>query len=61
MLQSHRTVGLVGRAEAVGIIRRQQDEKDARVVRTHLTEAGDHLVGELTTATLPGSTTLPGR
>ncbi len=52
LLQSHSTVGLVDRAEAVGIVRRQQDDKDARVVRVHLTEKGDQLVEALTTAHL---------
>jgi DNA-binding MarR family transcriptional regulator len=52
LLQSHSAVGLVDRAEAVGIVRRQQDDKDARVVRVHLTEKGDQLVEELTTAHL---------
>lgn len=52
LLQSHSTVGLVDRAEAAGVVRRQQDEKDARVVRVHLTDKGDHLVGELTRAHL---------
>jgi DNA-binding MarR family transcriptional regulator len=47
-LQSHSAVGLVDRAEAVGVVRRQQDGKDARVVRVHLTEKGDRLVTALT-------------
>ena len=52
LLQSHSAVGLVDRAEAAGIVRRQQDEEDARVVRVHLTEKGDKLVADLTTAHL---------
>lgn len=52
MLQSHSTVGLVDRAEAVGVVRRQQDEKDGRVVRVYLTDKGDQLVENLTTAHL---------
>lgn len=52
LLQSHSAVGLVQRAEAAGVVRRQQDEKDARVVRVHLTEKGDRLVESLTTAHL---------
>ena len=52
LLQSHSTVGLVDRAEAAGVVRRQQDEQDARVVRVHLTEKGDRLVEDLTTAHL---------
>lgn len=52
LLQSHSAVGLVDRAESVGIVRRQQDAKDARVVRVCLTEKGDRLVESLTTAHL---------
>src|SRR5437660_12646115 len=52
LLQSHSAVGLVGRAEAAGVVRRQQDAKDARVVRVYLTEKGDRLVENLTTAHL---------
>ena len=51
-LQSHSAVGLVDRAEAAGVVYRQQDEKDARVVRVHLTEKGDKLVENLTSAHL---------
>ena len=52
LLQSHSTVGLVDRAEAAGVVYRQQDEKDARVVRVHLTAKGDRLVKNLTSAHL---------
>ena len=52
LLQSHSTVGLVDRAEAAGVVRRQQDHRDARVVRVHLTEKGERLVENLTTAHL---------
>jgi DNA-binding MarR family transcriptional regulator len=52
LLQSHSTVGLVDRAEGVGVVHRQQDGKDARVVRVHLTEKGDRLVENLTSAHL---------
>ena len=52
LLQSHSAVGLVDRAEAAGVVYRQQDDKDARVVRVHLTEKGDRLVRDLTTAHL---------
>jgi DNA-binding MarR family transcriptional regulator len=52
LLQSHSAVGLVDRAEAAGVVYRQQDEKDARVVRVHLTEKGDKLVENLTSAHL---------
>jgi DNA-binding MarR family transcriptional regulator len=52
LLQSHSTVGLVDRAEASGIVRRSPDPDDARVARVELTEKGDTLVTELTTAHL---------
>jgi len=52
LLQSHSIVGLVDRAEAAGVVRREQDGKDARVVRVKLTDKGDRLVAELTSAHL---------
>jgi DNA-binding MarR family transcriptional regulator len=52
LLQSHSAVGLVDRAEAAGVVRRQQDDEDARVVRVHLTKKGDKLVADLTAAHL---------
>jgi len=52
LLQRHSAVGLVDRAEVAGMVRRQQDENDARVVRVHLTDRGERLVTELTTAHL---------
>ena len=52
LLQSHSAVGLVDRAEAVGVVRRTPDSDDARVVRVELTEKGDRLVTDLTTAHL---------
>jgi DNA-binding MarR family transcriptional regulator len=52
LLQSHSAVGLVDRAEAAGVVRRTPDPDDARVVRVELTEKGDMLVTDLTTAHL---------
>jgi DNA-binding MarR family transcriptional regulator len=52
LLQKHSTVGLVDRAEAAGVVRRQSDERDGRVVRVRLTEKGDWLVADLTKAHL---------
>ncbi len=52
LLQSHSAVGLVDRAEAAGFVRRCPDPDDARVARVQLTQTGDRLVTELTTATL---------
>jgi len=52
LLQSHSAVGLVDRAEAAGVVRRTPDTDDARVVRVELTDKGDKLVTDLTTAHL---------
>ena len=52
LLQSHSAVELVNRAEAAGVARRSPDPHDTRVVRVGLTEKGDKLVTELTTAHL---------
>jgi DNA-binding MarR family transcriptional regulator len=52
LLQSHSAVGLVDRAEAVGVVRRTPDPDDARVVRVELTDKGDELVSDLTAAHL---------
>lgn len=52
LLQSHSAVGLVDRAEAAGVVRRQPDPADGRVVRVQLTEKGDQLVTGLTRAHL---------
>lgn len=52
LLRSHSTVGLVDRAEAAGLVRRVQDPDDGRVVRVELTDRGDTLVADLTTAHL---------
>jgi DNA-binding MarR family transcriptional regulator len=60
LLQSHSTVGLVDRAEAAGLVRRQQDDKDARVVRVYLTGEGNRLVRDLTTAHLAELRNLAG-
>lgn len=52
LLRSHSTVELVDRAQAAGLARRSPDPHDARVVRVELTDKGDRLVTELTTAHL---------
>lgn len=52
LLQSHSAVGLVGRAEAAGLVRRTPDPEDARVVRVELTKKGDQFVTDLTAAHL---------
>lgn len=40
MLRHHSTVGLVDRADAAGLVTRQRDEADRRVVRLRLTRKG---------------------
>lgn len=40
MLRHHSTVELVDRADAAGLVRRQRDKEDHRVVRLRLTAAG---------------------
>lgn len=52
LLQSHSAVGLVDRAVAAGLVRRRQDPDDGRVVRVELTDKGDTLVADLTSAHL---------
>ena len=52
LLQSHSAVGLVDRAEAAGVVRRQPDPDDGRMVRVELTAKGDRLVTSLTEAHL---------
>jgi DNA-binding MarR family transcriptional regulator len=48
LLQRHSAVGLVDRAEEAGIVSRQPDPDDGRVVRVQLTDKGDRLVTSLT-------------
>lgn len=40
LLRHHSTVGLVDRAEAAGLVYRERDERDHRVVRLHVTDLG---------------------
>lgn len=40
LLRHHSAVGLIDRADAVGLIRRVRDDEDHRVVRLRLTENG---------------------
>lgn len=48
LLRHHSAVELVDRVEAAGYVRRQRDERDARVVRVVLTERGKGQIAELT-------------
>jgi len=43
----HSVVELVDRAEAAGLVRRVQDEKDHRLVRLALTRSGERILDEL--------------
>jgi DNA-binding MarR family transcriptional regulator len=40
LLRHHSTVGLVDRADGAGLVTRERDTKDHRVVRLHLTDEG---------------------
>lgn len=48
LLRHHSTVELVDRAEAAGLVRRQADDSDARVVRVTLTSLGEQRLAQLT-------------
>lgn len=50
LLRHHSVVGLVDRAEAAGLVRRERDHDDARVVHLHLTPAGARTLRKLTAA-----------
>jgi len=50
MLRHHSTVGLVDRAEAAGLVIRQGDAEDLRVVRIRLTPKGTRALERLTDA-----------
>jgi DNA-binding MarR family transcriptional regulator len=52
LLRHHSAVGLVDRAEAAGLLRRERDHGDARVVRLHLTAAGARTLRRLSGAHL---------
>lgn len=52
LLRPHSTVELVDRAEAAGLVRREPDQSDGRVVRVRLTAKGDGVLHELTEAHL---------
>ena len=52
LLRPHSTVELVDRAVAAGLVERTRDSHDGRVVRVRLTETGDRILRELTSAHL---------
>lgn len=47
LLRPHSTVELVDRAEAAGLVRREADASDGRVVRVRLTSGGEWVVQKL--------------
>lgn len=47
-LQHHSTVGLIDRAEAAGLVRRQTDAQDGRVTHVRLTPSGQAVLEHLT-------------
>jgi DNA-binding MarR family transcriptional regulator len=52
MLRPHSAVELVDRAEAAGLVHREPDSEDGRVVRVRLTPEGDRILQILTRAHL---------
>ena len=48
LLRHHSAVGLIDRAERAGLVQRQEDSGDRRVVRLCLTEQGEGLLQQLT-------------
>jgi len=52
LLRHHSAVGLVDRAESAGLVRRDHDRDDHRIVRLRLTARGANKIRQLTTLTL---------
>ena len=48
LLRHHSTVELVNRAQAAGLVERQRDAIDGRVVRLRLTDKGENCIERLT-------------
>lgn len=48
LLRPHSTVELINRAEAAGLVQREPDTDDGRVVRVRLTSTGDQILQTLT-------------
>jgi len=49
LLRHHSAVELVNRAQAAGLVERQRDSSDARMVRLSLTSKGEACIEQLTT------------
>lgn len=52
LVRHHSAVELIDRAEAAGLVQRQADEDDARIVRLHLTVLGSQRLEALAAATM---------
>ena len=52
LLRPHSTVELIDRAEAAGLVQREPDSEDGRVVRVRLTSTGEAVLQTLTQAHL---------
>lgn len=52
LLRPHSTVELIDRAEAAGLVQREPDSEDGRVVRVRLTSTGEGVLQTLTQAHL---------
>ena len=52
LLRHHSTVGLIDRADTAGLVTRQRDQEDHRVVRLSLTARGERCLQALTAAHL---------
>jgi len=52
LIRHHSTVGLVNRVVAAGLVERQSDPTDQRVIRVRLTEKGQDLIERLSEAHL---------
>lgn len=48
LLRHHSAVELVNRAQAAGLVERQRDSSDARMVRLRLTDKGEACISKLT-------------
>ena len=60
LLRHHSAVGLVDRAVKAGLVERQEDAADRRVVRLRLTARGEEILGRLSSAHLEELQRLPG-
>lgn len=52
LLRHHSAVGLVDRAESAGLVRREHDRDDHRIVRLHLTARGANKIRRLSALNL---------